>query len=567
MKPLCFRRQKQIVRIVIPTCTTIRSGLNCAECHTPQSWIVTNITEIHQQVGFPLLGAHNTTDCASCHTSVSQLEFPPLGIECIDCHRQDYEATTNPNHVEAGLSENCIECHKMEAPEWTSSGFNHDFFPLSKGHEISDCATCHTSGVFEPISNECVSCHQQDYNSALNPSHRGSGFSSNCMECHTTDPGWSPADFKTHDVVYFPVYSGSHNGEWDRCTDCHTQPETFTLFSCIDCHEHNRSSADREHREVNGYSYTSIACFSCHPTGREEGSFNHSATGFPLKGAHIQTDCLDCHSEGFAGTSTACGSCHTNDYTQAVNPNHINAGISVECEICHTEDGWSPSQFNHAETSSFELTGGHSGKQCSECHQGTTENASPECISCHQANYNSAENHVAQNYPTECLQCHTTNSWEGADFDHNATNFPLTGAHVATECSACHTNGYAGTSTLCNTCHTDNYNQAQNPNHSTAGISTECETCHTTTAWIPSQFDHVSTTGFALTGGHSGKQCSECHQGTTRMPARNASVAIRRTITALKIMWLPTIPPIACSAIPPTVGKVQILIIMPQTSR
>ncbi len=87
----------------------------------------------------------------------------------------------------------------------------------------------------------------------------------------------------------------------------------------------------------------------------------------------------------------------------------------------------------------FALTGGHSGKQCVECHVGTTNNASPECFSCHQANYNKAENHLAQNYPHDCLQCHTTNNWDDADFDHNATAFPLKGAHVATECAACHT--------------------------------------------------------------------------------------------------------------------------------
>ena len=257
-------------------------------------------------------------------------------------------------------------------------------------------------------------------------------------------------------------------------------------------------------------------CLQCHTTNSWEGAdFDHNATNFPLTGAHVATECTACHTNGYAGTSTLCNTCHTDNYSQAQNPNHSTAGISTECETCHTTTAWLPSQFDHVSTTGFALTGGHSGKQCSECHQGTTTNASPECISCHQANYNSAENHVASNYPTECLQCHTTNSWEGADFDHNATNFPLTGAHVATECTACHTNGYAGTSTLCNTCHTDNYSQAQNPNHSTAGISTECETCHTTTAWLPSQFDHVSTTGFALTGGHSGKQCSECHQGTT----------------------------------------------------
>jgi len=490
-------------------------GLDCARCHDPNSWLVSNITEIHQASRFPLLGAHNTADCASCHTSASRLEFQPLGVECVDCHLPDYQATTNPNHQQAGLSTDCIECHKIDAFTWSSQGFNHDFFPLTLGHAINDCATCHTSGVFEPISSDCYSCHQSDFMAATNPSHQGAGFTTTCTECHTTDPGWKPAKFDIHDEFYFPIYSGTHRGEWDNCTACHSQPESYSVYTCISCHEHSQSNTDKEHSEVNGYHYDGQACYVCHPVGRADGAFNHDATGFPLKGAHTLTDCASCHTTGYAGTPNTCASCHTTNYNQAANPNHVSAGISTECQTCHIEEGWVPSQFDHLVTTGFGLTGGHSGKQCAECHIGTTSAASPECISCHQANYNNAPDHVAQNYPTDCLQCHTVNSWDATNFDHNATNFPLTGAHIATECSACHTNGYAGTSMLCSSCHTDNYNAAQNPVHTTAGISTDCETCHITSAWVPSQFDHLVTTGFELSGGHSGRQCVECHIGTT----------------------------------------------------
>lgn len=125
-------------------------GMDCAACHNTNSWIVTNITELHQLSRFPLLGAHRTADCAACHTSASQLEFEPLGVECIDCHRPDYMATTKPNHTQVGFSTNCIECHRLDAYEWSSSGINHDFFPLTKGHQINNCAACHTPGNYRP---------------------------------------------------------------------------------------------------------------------------------------------------------------------------------------------------------------------------------------------------------------------------------------------------------------------------------------------------------------------------------------------------------------------------------
>ncbi|MGE0020631.1 MAG: hypothetical protein AB7S72_13250 [Draconibacterium sp.] len=490
-------------------------GMDCARCHTPKSWIVSNITQIHQQSRFPLLGAHNTADCAACHTSASQLEFQPLGIDCIDCHKKEYDATTNPNHQQTGISTNCIECHRIDAFQWSSTGFNHDFFPLNKGHKIEDCTACHKSGSFESISTECYSCHQPDFAAATNPKHNQPDFSTTCTDCHTTEPDWKPAKFEIHDAGYFPIYSGEHRGEWESCTDCHKQSENYGVFSCIDCHEHNKSDMDKEHREENGYSYNSNACFACHPRGDKEGAFNHNATAFPLKGAHTQTDCLSCHTAGYAGTSMACNSCHTTDYNEAANPVHTSAGLSTECQVCHTESGWIPSLFDHTATSGFALTGGHSGKQCAECHIGNTTSATSDCISCHQANYNEAPEHVSQKYPTNCTECHNTNNWEETTFNHNNTAFPLVGAHIATECAACHNSGYAGTPTQCNACHTTDYNEAQNPNHTTAGISTQCETCHKPTGWIPSPFNHTATTGFALTGGHSGKQCAECHIGNT----------------------------------------------------
>jgi len=105
-------------------------GPDCSRCHTPESWIVRNITEIHMQSRFPLLGPHFMADCMDCHPSASLLRFEPLGIDCIDCHLEDYTAASNPNHVQGNISTECIECHLMYAFTWSGSGFTHFFFPL-----------------------------------------------------------------------------------------------------------------------------------------------------------------------------------------------------------------------------------------------------------------------------------------------------------------------------------------------------------------------------------------------------------------------------------------------------
>ncbi|MBT4968684.1 MAG: hypothetical protein HOA61_04860 [Bacteroidetes bacterium] len=241
-------------------------GTDCERCHSPFSWIVSNISEIHYQSRFPLMGAHALADCYDCHKSASLLDFEPLGIECMDCHQQDYYSTSEPNHTTAGFSTECSECHRIGAFEWGSSGFNHVFFPLTQGHNLQDCNLCHVAGNYSNISTDCFSCHESDFNATNNPNHSGSGFSTDCSQCHTTNPGWKPATFD-HDNKYFPIFSGKHNGEWNSCVDCHTNTSNYQVYTCIDCHDHNKSEMDKEHDEEPDYLYNSIACFDCHPRG------------------------------------------------------------------------------------------------------------------------------------------------------------------------------------------------------------------------------------------------------------------------------------------------------------
>ncbi len=245
-------------------------GVDCARCHTPKSWIVENITDIHRESRFPLQGPHQLAGCMDCHNSASNLQFEPIGVECIDCHMQDYQSATNPNHVSGNISTACADCHLMTAFVWGGAGYNHSFFPLTQGHNIFDCKECHTASDYESISTECVSCHQADYDATTNPNHVTADLSVDCMECHTTSPGWKPADFKIHDAQFFPVFSGEHRGEWDSCTDCHDNPANYSVFTCIDCHKHRRAKMDDKHSGENGYEYTSLACLDCHPTGEED---------------------------------------------------------------------------------------------------------------------------------------------------------------------------------------------------------------------------------------------------------------------------------------------------------
>ncbi len=559
----------------------------CQQCHNSNNWLVENINEIHNAGRFPLLGAHVTADCQQCHKTIENLVFEQLGVRCEDCHSEDYTNTQNPNHVAADFSKECEQCHSVTDLQWRTAKFVHDFFPLTLGHKISNCFDCHNTQGFEGLSQDCYSCHQENFAATTDPDHLNSDFSHDCVQCHTTNPDWKPADFKTHDQVfaligahnkirnecakchstgysgtpsdcyschetqyiqtsnpnhsstgfgtdceschnvnawtpatfdhdnqYFPIYSGKHNNKWDNCSDCHENQNDYSQFTCLSCHEHSQTKMDDEHNGIDGYAYESQACLTCHPQGDKEGAVDHSKTAFPLTGAHQNTDCEQCHSTGYVGTPVECFACHEDKFSNASNPIHTEAGISNKCEDCHNTTDWKPSTFNHSSTG-FDLIGGHQLPQCSSCHKGSTSDTSPLCYSCHQEQYNNAGNHVSQGYPTTCEQCHNTTDWKEADFDHANTNFPLTGAHQNTDCNQCHTNGYTGTPSDCNSCHSNDFQNTNNPDHSSLGLTNQCETCHTTEPdWKPAEFP-VHNAYYVLNGAHAAisDNCAKCHNG------------------------------------------------------
>ena len=106
------------------------------------------------------------------------------------CHEADYNATTNPNHLSAGIDNVCMECHTT-MPGWKPAIFEHSSFPLTQGHAINDCNACHVPGDYSNVSTDCFACHEADYNATTNPNHLSAGIDNVCMECHTTMPGGS----------------------------------------------------------------------------------------------------------------------------------------------------------------------------------------------------------------------------------------------------------------------------------------------------------------------------------------------------------------------------------------
>jgi hypothetical protein len=183
---------------------------------------------------------------------------------CVGCHKTDFESTTNPDHQQNHFSTDCIQCHTNQS--WSPATFDHNMlWPLTGAHTQVSCAKCHLNGNYNNTPNTCSGCHQSDFDATTQPPHAASGFPASCESCHTTS-AWQPATWD-HDGKYFPIYSGKHKGEWNSCVDCHTTPGNYNIFNCLNCHTAN--ATNNEHDDVNGYQYSSAACYNCHPDGKE----------------------------------------------------------------------------------------------------------------------------------------------------------------------------------------------------------------------------------------------------------------------------------------------------------
>ncbi len=566
-------------------------GRDCARCHSTSNWMVDDVTDLHQANGFPLSGVHRALDCAQCHASASNLQFERIGNDCINCHLKDYNAATNPNHKLAGFSMECTECHNLFTPGWGTDKVKHDFFPLTKGHDISDCAKCHVGGDYTNTPTNCVACHQKDFQSTVNPNHLTLNIPTDCAMCHTTAPGWTPASFPIHNNYY--ALKGAHAVIANDCATCHKGNYINTPNTCAGCHTTDYNATNNPNHAAAGFP---TDCALCHTeTAWAPSSFNHN-TVYPLTGAHaaIAGDCNACHHGNYTNTPNTCAGCHTPDYNASSNPKHQALNFPTDCAMCHTTaPGWAPATFP-IHNSYYTLKGAHAtiANDCAQCHHGDYNNTPNTCAGCHTPDYNATTNpnHAAAQFSKDCATCHSETAWvpatfnhdgdyfpiysgkhknqwntcsdchtnpanfaeftctschtnpqtnnqhngiggytynspaclachptgdASAGFDHNMTNFPLAGAHLSVNCIQCHAAGYAGTPTQCSACHMPAFNTSANPKHVALNIPTDCAMCHTTApGWAPATFP-IHNNYYPLNGAHAAisNNCATCHHG------------------------------------------------------
>src|SRR5438270_5993117 len=340
-----------------------------------------------------------------------------MSTECYSCHAQDFQKTTGPNHVGAGFSTSCQQCHDMNT--WLDVKFDHlksTGFALTGMHATLPCTSCHVGGKFKGTPATCVGCHLPDYRKTNNPNHAALGMPQTCQQCHTTT-AWQPATFD-HNLVGFPL-TGAHAAL--QCNQCHTNGNyNITVKTCVSCHLKDYQNTNNPNHAAQGIPQT---CDVCHNTAAwMPAQFNHAKSGFPLTGAHATTPCASCHvNNNYNLTNTACVSCHLKDFQGTTNPNHVQANFPQTCQQCHNTTSWANATFNHASTG-FALTGAHATVPCAQCHvNGNYNLTSSACVSCHLKDFQGTTdpNHVQANFPQTCQQCHNTTSWGSSTWNHS----------------------------------------------------------------------------------------------------------------------------------------------------
>ena len=188
------------------------------------------------------------------------------------------------------------------------------------------------------------------------------------------------------------------------------------------------------------------------------------------------------------------------------------------CEQCHSPEGWRPLRkplpFEHGKETGFPLIKSHKDVSCLGCHKDLQfARVATACADCHGDPHRGG-------LGLSCESCHSPHGWDNRRqvFEmHNASLFPLTGAHAAVDCGACHRGSppfeFRGTPTDCFACHAEDYRRAQ-PDHIRSGFPTQCQTCHNTSDFSGADFRAHDERFFPIfSGPHRGvwDTCATCH--------------------------------------------------------
>lgn len=469
-------------------------------------------------------------NCTLCH----ELGNKVTNNKCLDCHNEIQSLITQNRGFHANSqveNQSCTKCHsehhgrKFDMIRFDEQNFNHNRtgYALEGAHKSVDCKKCHApeniknaeirkrQDTYLGLDTKCLSCHNDFHQGAL---------PTDCLSCHQMD-AWTPVTKFNHENADFKL-RGKHLTV--DCKECHKTTikngKEFQQFSDIAFNDCKSCHIDAHNNQLPGQ------CKQCHVENdwnifQGNRRFNHNVTEFDLNGAHKTIDCFACHDKRNSPLTvfqdrnniaeSNCVECHQDPHENK---------FGQDCNKCHQESSFLALKdmdfFDHTVTN-FPLEGMHVGVDCRKCHTEsfTTPIDFSECKNCHN-DYHEGE-FVENGISPDCNECHSLQKgFEFTSFtiaDHQKSNFPLEGAHIATPCFACHVDEasdkwqFRNIGVRCIDCHDNFHEEAISekfmPNNN-------CASCHGSESWDAVSFDH-SQTVWPLTGKHTTVSCSECH--------------------------------------------------------
>jgi len=231
--------------------------------------------------------------------------------------------------------------------------------------------------------------------------------------------------------------------------------------------------------------------------------------------AKYEAECDKCHVR-FSQKSQMdlCLDCHVKIAKDIQDKDRLHALdkriIDVDCKTCHTDHigrdadilSFSTDSLNHDDTK-FHLKEAHKSVACSGCHKPDKKyrEAPSKCFDCHKD-----DDIHKEKLGKKCQDCHNEKNWTKTKFDHDKTDYKLTGKHKKTQCLLCHpAQKYKKVPKKCVGCH------KLNDVHKNK-YKDDCKRCHTPETWSVEKYDHKKMTKYELKGKHKNSKCINCHK-------------------------------------------------------
>lgn len=389
-----------------------------------------------------------------------------------------------------------------------------------------NCTQCHILGKWV-TDGKCLECHKEikvliDNERGYHSSKEVS--SKKCLECHNEHHG---RDFE---IVHFDTINFDHQLTKYILEGKHLES------SCKVCHQMNHIEDDSLKTRENTFLGLQHTCITCHDD-YHQGSlgkkcedchsfngfdpaekFDHNNTDYPLIGKHQNVKCEKCHPIEIRNGNDYqifdnikydnCEDCHKDEH---------DGKFKQACADCHSEYSFkeikNKTLFNHNLTG-YILEGKHKFVDCYNCHKNscTASLAHNNCYDCHDDYHKGT--FTKGNVQKDCKGCHSIQGFNVPFYgieQHKNSQFPLTGAHIATPCIACHktTNEwlFRNIGHNCVDCHSNIHKNFISAKYYP---QENCEVCHNTDRWTDVNFNH-SKTNFILEGAHKIKTCRDCH--------------------------------------------------------